>query len=735
MTDELARRNLAGLDASGETALLASLLSLMSDAVLVFDETGTILLANEEAEWLFRQLAGRLVDADVRMLFMPAATVQACEGSLEESLPFPLDGTSKTVICEGNGLQRTSVLIRCERLATARVAYVLVAHPSDAVAQMEFERARFVGELSRANRRLSGTLRIVLGTLDSLDVATLFSRILDEVAETMDAWAALAYVSEHSGFRLTNVTEALVDQALPSLLAYQHPLVSALTREGRTMRFDVRPPTRQQLREGDHAVREVVNEENGTVFRVDAGLLPPFACFAMVPIWFAGQLISILQVGWRHTKLIDRDDARLLDSVAEYLSVQLAGAFAAMRAQHAERLESLGTQLRERLLLGDALTFEMLTELFEDAAVGVEAVCVPLEGNRHQRTTMGTLPHLGRHSVPVDLSRLMRTYAPPYTVPIEQVDGLAEWLQSNGEPSMGVLVLLEPTSDMDQGFLMLCDADDEMLEEVDVAFIQRLAQDVSEVRAGEYARTIDKHISQALQLGMRNELQRVEGLSTQSSYSSATEAAFVGGDFYDLVRLPQGRACVVMGDVSGKGVEAASVSSAVKTALSAYAWEGLRPAKMVGLLNDFLLGFSRIETFATLFVGMVDVREGRLCYCSAGHPPALIVRASSGELVTLGVQSGVVGAFESMRYQDGEVDLEQGDMLLLYTDGVTEARNPEGAFFGEEGLRDMVSREAAVGYDGLCERLVDAVSSFSGGSLNDDVALVVMRYDGLVAED
>jgi serine phosphatase RsbU (regulator of sigma subunit) len=176
-------------------------------------------------------------------------------------------------------------------------------------------------------------------------------------------------------------------------------------------------------------------------------------------------------------------------------------------------------------------------------------------------------------------------------------------------------------------------------------------------------------------------------------------------------------------------VEAASVSSAVKTALGAYAWEGLRPARMVDLLNDFLLGFSRVETFATLFVGIVDLGNGTLTYCSAGHPPAMLARASTGELVTLGVQSGVVGAFSGLRYQDGETVVRSGDVLVLYTDGVTEARNPDGAFFGEDGLRDAVSQEVSDGFEGLCDRLLHDVSTFTDNSLEDDVALVVLRFD------
>ena len=228
---------------------------------------------------------------------------------------------------------------------------------------------------------------------------------------------------------------------------------------------------------------------------------------------------------------------------------------------------------------------------------------------------------------------------------------------------------------------------------------------------------------------MRNELQRVPGITAQGIYSSATATAVIGGDFYDLIRLPDQRSCVIMGDVSGKGVEAASVSAAVRTALGAYSWQGLSPARMVRLLNDFLLGFSRLETFATLFVGVCDLAAGTLTYCSAGHPPAILVRAGSCQVETLDVQSGVVGAFHEMRYRNGSVRLEPGDMLLLYTDGTTEARATDGSFFGEDGLRDAVMSEFPRGFEGVLDRLLSHLDSFTERHLDDDVAMVSLRFD------
>ena len=93
------------------------------------------------------------------------------------------------------------------------------------------------------------------------------------------------------------------------------------------------------------------------------------------------------------------------------------------------------------------------------------------------------------------------------------------------------------------------------------------------------------------------------------------------------------------------------------------------------------------------------------------------------------MQSGVVGAFEGLAYKDGQIEVGAGDILVLYTDGVTEARDPTGAFYGEDGLRDAILREAPQGFDGLCDRVLNAVSDFTQNSLDDDVALVLVQFD------
>ena len=318
---------------------------------------------------------------------------------------------------------------------------------------------------------------------------------------------------------------------------------------------------------------------------------------------------------------------------------------------------------------------------------------------------------------------------------VELESELSRALAAQGLPCKGAVLFLGKFAGEQHTWLFLREENAEPLSDIELDFLDRVMLLVHSLAVGAEESQQNKHISQALQSGMKNDLQQVEGISAEGIYSSATADAFVGGDFYSMIKLPGRRACIIMGDVSGKGIEAASISSAVKTALSAYAWEGRTPARMVATLNEFLLGFSRVETFATLFVGIVDLTTSSLTYCSAGHPPAILVSAQSGDAELLDVQSGVVGAFHDMEYKNGTIRLHEGDILLLYTDGTTEARSPEGAFFGETGLRDMIMNEVPRGFDGLLNRFLSTLDRYTGRRLDDDVAMVALRFDELGSAD
>ena len=389
-------------------------------------------------------------------------------------------------------------------------------------------------------------------------------------------------------------------------------------------------PEGADLRRGRLARRNVVNEETREIYHVMSSVLPPFASFIAVPVWFGRHLLALIEVGWDHVHPMRREDSELLDAVAQYLSVQLAGAFSAMRAQREADLREAASGIRESMMSAGSVDEKSVASALEAAAGVLDASCVQLAEDADEPGRMrATLPDGRTCSLAADLGAAEGDQAGNEVVvqPVREGSALASALVQEGEPAVGARVDAGMVDGTRCFCLVLREADAEPLDDLELKFLERVATDASGLAHGDEVRRQDKHIAQALQTGMRNELQRVPGISADGIYSSATQAAVIGGDFYDLIRLPNDRACVIMGDVSGKGVEAASVSAAVKTALGAYSWQGLAPAHMVRLLNEFLLGFSRLETFATLFVGMVDLRGGRLTYCSAGHPPAFLVRA------------------------------------------------------------------------------------------------------------
>ncbi len=728
---------LAKVDHVGRAAMpgvLSALLSLTSDAVLVVDGAGRIIVANGQVESLTGFEAGRLVGTDVNELLRDnsrRSPLSGPEGMPE--LPLPPDGSLVSLSVRLSAGGAATVAARCDRVSGPGETFVIVMRPADAAVAAAREHDRLLSELSLANRRLSGTLKIVLDTIDAQDVETLFHEVLEQMSDTMEAGGAVLFLAETTGYRQLACTASLKNKKTPQFMAYGEGLETIVTRAGSAMRLRLLPPSERSLRSGALTSRELLDEDSGAKRRIPARQTPPFTSFVCVPVWFGGHVIAIIEVGWSEAHATRRDDARLLDSVAQYLSVEFAAALSTMRAQRAQRLDAAATRIHE-LVEDGADDAEKAQQGFVEALEEeLQVRLAPIQSGSLSESCLVQLPVTGDVELPYSVDELVegRVDAGIAVVSAPKGSRLATWLAEVGSTASGVLLDLGEISGVRRSFIVLRSADQEPIDEAELDFLRRVAIDVrQEAEEGE-RRNKDTRIAQALQSGMKSELQQVEGITAHGLYSSATAAALVGGDFYDLIRLPNRRACVILGDVSGKGVEAASVSAAVRTALGAYAWEGQPPARMVRLLNDFLLGFSRLETFATLFVGVVDLRKATLTYCSAGHPPAIFLHAKTGEMETLDEQSGVVGAFRGMTYHDGHVKLEAGDRILLYTDGVTEARNPAGAFFGEQGLRDAVMEEAGGDYDGLLDRLLARLDAFTERSLDDDVAMVTLRFDEL----
>ncbi|OFV80134.1 MAG: hypothetical protein A2W26_09235 [Acidobacteria bacterium RBG_16_64_8] len=204
-------------------------------------------------------------------------------------------------------------------------------------------------------------------------------------------------------------------------------------------------------------------------------------------------------------------------------------------------------------------------------------------------------------------------------------------------------------------------------------------------------------------------------------YRSATEAAKVGGDFYDVFTVRDGKVAVLIGDVAGHGIEAARVAALTKDVIHAFAHQTLRPHEALKRTNKLLLEKS-LPGFVTVFLGILDPDSGSLRYASAGHPGTLL-RRREGEIQVLGAGSSPLGVFPEASWKTGEARLEAGDLLLLYTDGIIDARR-DGDFFGERGLQALLKRRVSV--ERLPQLIFDKVLAFSGGVLQDDAAVLTL---------
>jgi hypothetical protein len=233
------------------------------------------------------------------------------------------------------------------------------------------------------------------------------------------------------------------------------------------------------------------------------------------------------------------------------------------------------------------------------------------------------------------------------------------------------------------------------------------------------------------ELEVARELQR-DLLPTEAPALADYEFAFsyraantIGGDYYDFVPLPDGRMVLLIGDASGHGMAAALLMAISDTTIHIGLEKDPSPLAVAALVNRALVRTGGTRAFMTLFVGLLTPDSGHLTYVSAGHPFPLLRRAD-GTVLRLGKGSFPLGLREAIDLESAAVEIAPGDLLVLYTDGVPEAVDPDGESFGYERVQQQV--EPGGSAQTVHDRLLDEVSRFEGGEPPmDDRSLVVIR--------
>ena len=213
-------------------------------------------------------------------------------------------------------------------------------------------------------------------------------------------------------------------------------------------------------------------------------------------------------------------------------------------------------------------------------------------------------------------------------------------------------------------------------------------------------------------------------------YATMTPAKEVGGDFYDFFMVDNDHLAVVIADVSGKGIPAALFMMTSKTLIKTLAQTGLAPAQVFTEANTRLSENNDAGMFVTAWMGVLEISTGRFVYVNAGHNPPLIRKAGEDFQFLKSRAAFVLAGMEGIRYRQEEALFSPGDLLYIYTDGVTEATDLEDRLYGDERLRRVLNAQKTQNLAAILRAVKQDVDAFATGAPQfDDITMLALRFD------
>jgi sigma-B regulation protein RsbU (phosphoserine phosphatase) len=290
------------------------------------------------------------------------------------------------------------------------------------------------------------------------------------------------------------------------------------------------------------------------------------------------------------------------------------------------------------------------------------------------------------------------------------------------------------------GVLVVNQREPRLLEEDDMHCLQLMANQAAlaieqarlheeEVKAKAMERELE--VGRQIQLSMLPAATpEVPGWEFAAYYQAARE---VGGDFYDFFELPDApsRLAMVIADVTGKGVPAALFMARTSKVMQTMGLRSGSPMETLKQTNESMVRDGDARLLLSALCAVLDTDSGRLVYANAGHCRPLWLRPATGQVQELDARGVILGALREAYLEERELALQPGDLLLFYSDGLTEAMNPERQFFGEARLEAVLAANQGVGAQEALESIVGAVRDFCGNAPQaDDLTLFVVRRSG-----
>jgi len=471
---------------------------------------------------------------------------------------------------------------------------------------------------------------------------------------------------------------------------------------------------------------------------------------ASVPLRSGGEISGILNVAGESWNQFTPRDLALLTSVGSMIGVALerAGRYDALRMRRAQEqavLLEVSNQLLGRGDLQEIADF-LVGEIRRLLQVDACALLLPDEGGELLRFISAAGwrvdPVQANHTIPIERDsgpgQVMLSREALVVEDLENEDPThwaPEWILAEGFRGHAVVPLVAEGRSI--GVLVLDMRAARRRDEDELSFLQLMANqgaiavERARMREEEMER---RRMEQELQVGRKIQLSFLpESAPNLPGWDFAARnlaAREVGGDFYDFFWLPgeDKELGIVIADVAGKGVPAALLMAVGRTTIRSTALSGREPAAALMRANELLLKDTRTDLFLSAFYASLNIRSGELTYTLAGHNRPLHLRHASRTVEELRAGGIVLGLFDSIDLEQKSRTLDAGDVLLCYTDGVTEALNEDMQPFGIERLRASLNEHGEKPAQEALQSILDDIERFTGGELQaDDLTLLLIQ--------
>lgn len=671
------------------------------DIVLLMTGEGRIVLANAAASLAYGRSREELKSLSIVDLRAPGTQTEvgrqmqraAGEGVLFESEHLRADGSVFPVEVSSRGV-----------LIAGRPHLLSVIRDISARRERDAERDSLLRDLSTANERLEGLLRIVSSAIGRIDLGHLLHEVLATLRDVMGADGVMLFVVDGEVLRL-EAQDGYPEEVMRGFrMSRGEGFASAVAAAG-----------------------EILWSQNVVATGAEIPIHHQLGIRSMfgLPLRIDGALYGVLECTWSTERLVSETERVMLQVASDRIVAAIAGA---------QRFE--GTS-RERLLESAlASAASTLAESHDVAVTAASALTTMAEALECDVACFGRYEN-GRFEILNAFGTDARSILlPPHqalgesgsldawvTIPTEHP--LSPWLlETFGVPS-ALVAPVKVRGGLSCAVLFGRRDPQAPIAPLEAVYCRRLADCLALAYANARDYQSEHRIAETLQEALLNLDGKVSGVRFGHLYRSSTLSTRVGGDFYDVFALGGGRVGVLVGDVSGKGLEAAVLTTIVKHTIRAFAHESRSPSDILWRSNEALAASSRLKDFASVALAVIDPADGTGAYCGAGHPPGLILR-EGGLVDSMSCGSPVLGAFTGLEYNECEFKIGSLDTLVLYTDGVTEARARDGEFFGDERLVEVLAASGGLGADALAGHLGSVVTEFTGGRLSDDVAIVTL---------